>query len=269
MRFLSFFLFFVLSFCSKEVIILKSIDFVEKNKKETANRGAIVKLVSCDEKNCLIEYKSMKTKVEKKFLHFSNKLDIVTVVSDTEAYKESSIYSPLVSKIDKGIRGILILEERLWAFVDFYNVRGWVLKEDLYKDDKIIYPNISLDNMILEFKGEWYIPFISGERLYSIDKAFDNDISTYSIVRTDRPITIYIKDFSLVSNYYISYSYIKTNKINMEGPSFINILYPEKTIINSGGSFVFNSNIIIINIESKNPWVYLNNVYIKRVVNDK
>ncbi|HOJ50890.1 MAG TPA: hypothetical protein PKW55_08780 [Spirochaetota bacterium] len=270
MRYLNFYLFFfiILSSCSKEVIVLKNVELYNNKEKIDVLRGSFVKLKDCGEKECIIENKGYIGKIEKKYIHYSDNVSIVTVVSNTKVYKEPSISSDIVLNITKGIRGILLKEDKIWAFVDFYNSRGWLLKEDLYNNDMIIYPTLERDDMVIEFKGDWYIPYISGENVYSIDKAFDEDNSTFSILRSGRDITVYIKDFLLISNYFLYFSDYSNDKIKIPIASSINIKYPVNVKLSPGSSVKFDKNILIFNIESSKPWIVLNNISIKRVKDD-
>lgn len=274
--FLSFFLF--LSGCSQEALVLSGGAIFETMdlKKETGiivSRGEMLTIQECLEKVC----KVMIEKNNKKIIGFYplnklylEKVEIASLAKDAKLKKKPDLLSEDIKKVEAGTK-IFILEENLiWAFVDINEQRGWILKEAIFKGETPIKMETSSGNLKLELKGSYFIPFISGERYFSLEKAFDNQKDSFAIARLNEVITVTIKNPMPNQSFY-KLSILTPSQIpykNIALPEEIEILEPFEARFNTKEpiEMEFQGNILKIRVsKASKEWCYLNHFLISSI----
>ncbi|PKL11846.1 MAG: hypothetical protein CVV50_05155, partial [Spirochaetae bacterium HGW-Spirochaetae-6] len=163
----------------------------KKLTKEALKRGTSIKIKKCENQICQVHDTDGLEGFMSKGLLYSDDYGLVTVVrnawvhsepdllSSAAKYKESagSLAKYLPKEILQGTQGFLLEEKKVWALVDFGDIQGWVLKEKLFKGQGPFSLRTDAYGLSIELKGDWYKPYLSGERLFSLEKAFDEPAS--------------------------------------------------------------------------------------------
>lgn len=267
---------FLLS-CSKEAVVLQNSwlytsSTLKKASKFRVRRGEIVKYYDCNKIACKVIYSGKFEGFLPRNKLYLKELPVVTVVKDTYLYENHDLFSKKLNSIEEGVRVFLLKEHKVWALVDDSKKKAWILKDTLYKGFGPYKVSYEKDALFLQFNGKWYIPSMSYERKYSLDKAFDHKSSTFSVVDKGEQITVSIKNFKDKNqNYELSYSLIKkTGYKSLHYPKTIQIIEPEQKTFELAKNFKyqFSSDKLVFRIgkESKaKNWIYLNGFSIKSV----
>ncbi len=265
--------------CTRDGVVLMNTSVYKDKKfkikmKKKLKRGAFVKVKNCEEKVCLIEYEKNRVYVPKRTV-YSKDYEVVTFVRESEIRlspdllssnaryknKASILAKYFGKKILIGTKAYLLKEEKVWAFVDLGDIHGWVLKDKLFKGDGVYFLSIKSNGLSLEFKGEWYKPYLSGERLFSVEKAFDGNNKTFSILEKDKVVTINIKNYHNSNNNY-TFSYDNKKEIkykNLSLPEELTLIHPFEKVFQTekGIQFDFEGNVLKFKInKSRKKSIY-------------
>ncbi len=286
-----FILFFIA--CSKEGTILngtsmyKNKKLTKKIKKIKLKRGTVVKVEDNEGKICKISYKDkfkgyiLCNKV------YTQDLEIVTFVRPAELKSRPDLLSkaPVINKktalskfyankVGIGTKAYLLKEHKVWSLIDLGEVKGWVLKEKLFKGDGLYKLSINVNKLVVDIDGNWHTPYISGERFFSIEKAFDLSKETFSLIRKGDLIKVNIRNYHNKNDKYVLryngkdlvYKYRK-----LALPKAIKIIIPnEKNIkLTENSEYIFQGNVLQFKVtQADKDLVILNQFEIKSLIEE-
>jgi SH3-like domain-containing protein len=269
------FLFLLLTACSKKGVVLEKTFLYQDSqlktqKEQKLTRGDSVSIEKCSEKACKVEYmEKIQGFVPKKTLYFGNP-QVVTFVQAGELKKEPDLLAPVMDNVEQGTRGYLLKESKVWSLVDLKGKRGWVLMENLFKGTGPFEVGLTKARMILKFNANWFIPYLSGERFFSPDKAFDDQEKSFAIVEKDETITVHIKNIENENDRYkLIYQPPKSSRYqNLALPDEITILFPEQKTLSLKGetAYSFQGGKLQFKVsKAEKKWVFLNGFLINIV----
>jgi len=274
-NYLFLFLLFLFIGCAQDGIVLTSTDLyqdeaLQKKTEYSLKRGEYIKILKCSQKTCRVSYeKNIEGYVALDKI-YGGEVQIVTFIKDTDVKLKPDLTAKTLKKAESGVKAYLFGEDKIWSLVNLGDVQGWVLMQNLFKGESPIRLESSYDNTVLQCEGEWYIPSISEERVFSIEKAFDNNPSTFAIVKIDSEIEVNVKNIDYQKeNLVIQYEpQKKMNYKHLALPEEILLTYPfEKQYnLNSKISIELNGNSFKFKVtKAKKDLVFLNNFFIQKL----
>lgn len=272
-RLVLFFLVLAAVSCSKEAYLTGNTFIFEDEKlaqkqKIQLHRGDFVTVKSCSDTACKIFYLNrFEGYVAPKNLLDKKNTRIVTFVRDGEMKKEPDLLSDTLKKVEAGTRGFLLGEQKRWSLVDLDSVRGWVLMDKLYQGESPFKLYSQQGKLTFEFNGKWYIPFVSAERFFSLEKAFDSLENSFSIVRQEEIIQLTIRNSESENRKFVlKYKPIENLKYkNLSLPEEITFLLPQEKKFSGLSDFTmdFEGNNLTFKIsKASKELVYLNQIQI-------
>lgn len=274
--FFVFFLFF-LAGCYKKGSVLAG-DWLYEDvalTKKTAffvARGERLNYKNCQKKVCKVLFKNkIKGFFPEPHLFFTP-LKTVTFIKNASLLEKGDLGSKILKEVEVGTKAFLMQEDRVWSLVDLGDKRGWVLMENLYQGEISIPLNFENSFGILQFFGRWYTPFLSAERNFSLEKAFDNNLKTFSIVPNKEKFSLFIRSKKSLGQEKFKLSYTPLKNIqykNLSLPQELIITYPEEKVfsLNKPLSYIFEGNRLEVSFtSSKKDLVYLNQFQIEAVL---
>jgi len=255
--------------CTKEGYVIANTTLFQDEKltqKQSVqiHRGDYVKLKNCTKLSCRVVFSDQyEGYLPVKYLLDKKNIKIVTFVKNGELKKEPDLLAENIKTVEAGTRGFLITEQKRWSLVDLDTSRGWVLMEKLFQGESPFKLFITLSKLTLEFNGKWYIPFVSAERFFSLEKAFDLNPVSFAVVRKDDSIAVNVKNYeSQQSTYVLKYDPPQTLKYkNLGLPEEIEIQAPASQLLNTGSGlqYEFQGNSLVFKItKAPKDLVYLN-----------
>lgn len=250
--FIPLFFVLILTSCAKKGSVLAG-DWIYEDKgltKKTAfyvARGEWVNYKNCHQKACEVRFREKMTGYFPAAALYPEILETVTFMKPSSLMEQPDLGAKNLGNIEPGTRAFLLREEKVWSGIDLGEKRGFVLMENLYRGMIPVHLHLETPKLLIQLTGAWYVPFLSGERKFSLEKAFDGQEKSFAIARKEEKISLMIRSqknsnmegFKLIyrPEKHISYK-------NLTLPSKMIIFYPEaKTLtLNQDFSYSFYGN---------------------------